>query len=240
MRRACGWLLRIFGGLAGIAVVAVALFLAWLNLTSVSAADLPPLKQGDIVFQFSGSGQSLPILLASRSLYTHMGVIQIDLDGEAVVIEASSPVKKTPLDKWIVRGQGGRITVKRLPALTGAQQAAIIESAEHYLGLPYDIFFLDGTDAIYCSELVWLAFQQGADIRLGIRQRVSELDLDYAAVRSLIEQRWQKHPMCKDGRQPDFQSCYAVILDQRLITPVSIARDSRLKLVFSNFGAAAE
>ena len=240
MRRLRKWITRILLILVLVDVVTTGSLFVWLRLTSVSAADLPPLKDGDIIFQYSGSSQSLPILLASRSVYTHMGIIDLGNPEEPMVIEASSPVKATPLDQWIARGTGGRVTVKRLANLNGAEARDIIAEADKYLGRPYDIFFLDGADAIYCSELVHLAFRDGAGIGLGQVQRVGDLDIDYAPVRKLIEARWQMYPLCRDGQQASFESCYQTILQQTLVTPASIARDPKLELVFSNFGLAAE
>jgi len=223
-----------------LSVVAAGVLLVWLSFTQVSAADLPPLKDGDIVFQYSGSAQSLPILLASLSAYTHMGIVAGVASGRPTVVEASSPVKETPLDRWIARGVGGRITVKRFHGLTAEQAQSVLRDARKYLGLPYDIFFLDGKDAIYCSELVHLAYQEGAGLSLGTVQKVKELHLNYAPIRKLIEARWKKYPLCRDGRKSSFEDCYRTILEQTLVTPASIARDSRLEAVFTNFGVAAE
>ena len=222
-----------------IAGTTVVLF-TWLRLTAGAAADLPPLKNGDIVFQYSGSSQSLPILLASRSAYTHMGIVDLRRGGNPMVIEASSPVRSTPLEEWIGRGVAGRITVMRMSALSTAQAEAILNAADKYLGLPYDIFFLNEKDAIYCSELIHLAFGDCAGISLGQVQRVSDLDLDYAPVRKLIEARWQKYPLCRDGKKDSFNACYQTILQQTLVTPASIAHDEKLELIFTNFGVAAE
>lgn len=231
---------RIVAITGGMLVALVAVLFSWLVFTSVSAADLPPLKDGDIVFQYSGSSQSLPILLASRSAYTHMGIIDISRNGKPMVIEATGPVKSTPLDAWIAQGTGGRITVKRVRSIESGQALSILGEADKYLGLPYDLFFLDGKDAIYCSELVHLAFGGGAGIMLGEVQRVGDLDIDYAPVRKLIEARWQKHPMCRDGKKSTFEACYQTILQQTLVTPASIARDAKLEMVYSNFGAVTE
>lgn len=234
---------RLLGVIAGIftaLLLACGLLFGWLGLTAVSASDLPPLKNGDIVFQFSGSGQSVPILLASRSVYTHMGIVDLTEPGKPQIIEAVSPVRLTPLDEWVARGRGGRITVKRDATLTPQQALAILAAARAELGKPYDPYFTDGDDAIYCSELVRIAYERGADVKLGNVQHVSELDIDYAPVRALIERRWRAHPLCSKGKVDSFGACYALVLQQTLVTPVSIAQDPRLETVFSNFGPAAQ
>jgi Permuted papain-like amidase enzyme, YaeF/YiiX, C92 family len=236
MKRFYRWSGYIFGLLA---TLAAGLYV-WLGLTAVSAADLPPLKAGDIVFQTTGGQQSLAILMASRSPYTHTGIIEIDAAGKPWVVEAVGPVTTTALDAWIANGHGGRITVKRVKGLSPADAAKAIARAHDYDGLPYDIFFLNGRDAIYCSELVEAAFSEGAGIKLGAFEKVRDLHLDNSAARKLIEARWKKHPLCQSEAASTFEACYGIILDQTLVTPASIARDPRLEMVTSNFGIAGE
>jgi hypothetical protein len=207
----------------------------WLALTSVSAQDLPPLKNGDIIFQTSRSSQSSAILLASLSAYSHMGIIEITADGTPVVVEAVGPVKATELNDWINRGLGGRIAIKRLPSLTDEQAMSIVQAAHNYDGLPYDLFFMSTTDQIYCSELVSLAYEDGASIPVGQVQKAKELYLDNFAAKQLIQRRWKRHPLCQSDETATFENCYAKILEQELITPASIFNDPKLELIYSNY-----
>jgi len=234
------FLFRLFAYGIGVIAAAGAGFAVWLNFTSVSAADLPALKDGDIVFQISGSGQNLAIMAASRSMYSHAGLIEIGAGGQVFVVEAVGPVQTVPLADWIEKGEGGRITVKRMTGLTAAEAKAVLQAAHAYDGKPYDMFFLPGSDAIYCSELVYDAFRDGPNISIGEMQKVRDLAFDNFASRRLIEKRWKKHPLCQKPETANFEACYNVILNQSLVTPASIARDQKLELVFSNFGLAAE
>jgi hypothetical protein len=84
------------------------------------------------------------------------------------------------------------------------------------------------------------AFAEGLGIPLGQKQRPRDLDIDNAAVRALIETRWQRHPLCIARGVKTFDTCYEIILDQQLVTPASIARDARLQTVFTNFSIAAD
>lgn len=227
-------------GLSATCAAPAGAFMLWLNLTTVSAAELPPLKTGDIVFQESGNSQSLAIALASGSLYTHTGLIEISADGRASVVEATGPVRTTPLDKWIEHGTGGRITVKRVKGLGADAAKKALAAAHAHDGKPYDHFFYKGLDAIYCSELVHLAFKDGAGLSVGVEQRIKDLNIDNAAVRSLIEARWRAYPVCVAKKARDFATCYPMILDETLVTPASVARDPKLETVFTNFGGAAD
>jgi hypothetical protein len=222
-----------------IAVLCAAAIWTWIGLTSVEAKDLPPLKTADIIFQTSGSSQSSAILAASRSPLTHVGMIMFADDGSLQVIEAVEPVKITPLNKWIDRGVGNRIIIKRYPSISVTKANAVIAAAKTHLGKPYDLFFLSGLDRIYCSELVDIGFTEGAGIKLGQHVPARQLDLDNYAARKLVARRWQKHPLCQI-KDMKFEDCYNVILDQTLITPASIADDKRLQTVYSNFGVLVD
>lgn len=226
---------RLFRSVAIFSALLVAIVYAWLTLTSVSAKELPALKTGDIIFQTSRSSQSSAILLASMSAYSHMGIIEIMPDGVPSVVEAVGPVKSTPLDAWIKRGLGGRVAIKRLPTLSTDQAQSILQAAHHYDGLPYDLFFMSTTDQIYCSELISLAFKNGVSLTLGNSQKAKELYLNNFAAKRLISKRWQKHPMCQTAQTANFESCYAQILEQELVTPDSIFNDPKLELIFSNY-----
>lgn len=212
----------------------------WLAQTRVAAKDLPPLRSGDIVFQESGSSQTKAIAFASRSLYTHTGLVEVAPDGTVQVLEAAAKVRATPLDEWIKRGTAGRITVKRVRGLSEDDARKVIAAAHAYDGRPYDFFFHDDKETIYCSELVHRAYEEGPGMAIGKVQKVRELDIDNAAVRALIESRWRQHPLCANDAAKDFQACYGLILDQTLVTPAAVARDARLDLVYSNFSIAGD
>jgi hypothetical protein len=213
-------------------------FVVVLACLTVLASSLParpqqaPLAEGDLIFQNSRSTQSAAILSATGSAYTHMGII-VERAGELVVLEAGPTVREVPLAKWIASGIDGAHAVYRKEGLGAAQRAAVIEAARRYLGRPYDIFFDFEGQAIYCSELPFLAFG-AVGIEVGKVQRVSELKLGSAAARKLIRERWRKHPRCAGLGQQD---CVAAIMKQKLITPASIAADPQFRLIHSSFEA---
>lgn len=207
---------------------------------TVSSGPMPELKTGDIVFQTTTGLQSNAIMFASRSIYTHMGMIEVDAKGKPLVIEAVGPVRTIPFDRWIKKGVGERVTVKRMTSLSENDAKTAARQAKTYEGRPYDIYFYESRDEIYCSELVYAAFKEGPNITLGKEEKVADLNIDNGAARSLIKQRWRKHPACQTKSAKRFEACYEIILNQTLVTPASIARDPKLETVFSNFGPGAE
>ncbi|WP_197088602.1 YiiX/YebB-like N1pC/P60 family cysteine hydrolase [Rufibacter radiotolerans] len=70
-------------------------------------------QDGDLIFHTSRSAQSKAIQLATKSAYSHCGIIYKTAGGYQV-FEAVQPVSSTPLDKWVARGEGGHFVVKRL------------------------------------------------------------------------------------------------------------------------------
>jgi hypothetical protein len=208
---------------------------------AASASDaLPPLKTGDIVFQRTETSASAAIMLASGTEYTHMGLVEIDSAGRANVIEAVGPVRALPLDRWIKNGKKALVTIKRIKGLSEEDAQKAVLRARHYLGRPYDHFFYETRDRIYCSELVYAAFKEGASLTVGREEKVRDLNIDTGAAQRLIKERWKSHPLCKAKSAGSFKACYGLILDQTLVTPASIARDPQMELIYTNFGSGAE
>jgi permuted papain-like amidase YaeF/Yiix C92 family enzyme len=194
--------------------------------------DYPPLLDGDLVFQTSTNSQAIPILVATAHPFTHTGLIAHD-GGNIVVIEAGRTVTATSLANWVRRGLLRRVAIYRDANLTAEQRAKIVAAAKNLYGRPYDIFFSFNNDAIYCSELAYLAYKE-VGIEIGTIQKVSELNFDNRFVKKLIQQRWQRDPECT-SRHYDFEQCYDLILHQDLVTPVSIANDGQFERIYSNY-----
>lgn len=209
-------------------------------LAATGGDSLPPLKTGDIVFQTTETNASDAIMLASGTKYTHVGLVEIDKAGRANVIEAVGPVRTIPLDDWRRKGNGQRITVKRIKGLDEGRAREAVARARRYAGRPYDHYFYESRDQIYCSELVHAAFMEGPNIAVGSVEKMRDLNIDTVAAQKLIARRWRSHPLCKANGARTFEACYDLILEQTVVTPASIARDPQMELVYSNYGADAE
>jgi uncharacterized protein YycO len=167
-----------------------AMVLAVVQATTCAAAAL---RDGDLVFQRSRSGQSRAVQLATHSPWSHMGVILMR-DGKPFVFEASATVRYTPLDAWAVHGEGGRYEVRRLrQPLTTGQDTKLRAAARRYAGRPYDLYFEWSDDRIYCSELVWKLYRDALGIEIGARQRLREFDLSDPVVQAKMRERYGGH-----------------------------------------------
>jgi hypothetical protein len=158
-------------------------------------APAPELRDGDLIFQESSSGQSDMVAALTGSRWTHLGVIFVERSGP-VVLEAVSPVRKTPLKSWIARGRGGQYVVKRLrhaeTRLSPDVLAAMKKLGKSWLGRPYDVRFRWDDQALYCSELVYKLFERAAGVRLGKLERAGDMNLDDQRVQRALRKRFGK------------------------------------------------
>lgn len=158
-----------------------------------SLADSDKIKNGDLIFQTSLSGQSKAIQLATGSKYSHCGIIYIE-NGQYFVFEAIQPVKTTPLDKWIARGENGHYVIKRLENADMVLTAETLEKmkleGEKFIGKNYDLTFEWSDDKIYCSELIWKIYQRATGIEIGKLEKLSDFDLSNEIVKKKMIERY--------------------------------------------------
>jgi hypothetical protein len=194
--------------------LAVCLLVLGVAVSRPTRADEPRLESGDLVFETSTSRQSAAIRWATRSPWSHVGIVEVS-GGRASVIEAIGRVSRTPWASFRRRARrGGEILVLRPRDLDLRMRAAAVERARGFLGRPYDARFGWGDDRLYCSELVVKAYERGAGISYGRRERVG--DLRTFGIEGAMERRW-------GGKVPR---------DLVLVTPASIAEDRRLGRVW--------
>ncbi|MEO8210168.1 MAG: YiiX family permuted papain-like enzyme [bacterium] len=179
------------------------------------------IQNGDIIFQTSLSGQSKAIQLATHSEYSHCGLIYKN-GNDYFVFEAVQPVKKTPLDKWIARGEGGHFVIKRLKNADQVLTTGILnkmnQAGNNFNGKDYDIYFDWSDEKIYCSELIWKIYQRATGLEIGKLEKLRDFDLTSEAVKQKMKERY--------GDKPP--------LDEIVISPVSIFNSDLLTTVKTN------
>ena len=156
-------------------------------------ADQGEIKNGDLIFQTSCSGQSKAIQLATKSKYSHCGLIYKD-GNDCYVFEAVQPVKRTSLDSWIARGQDGKYVIKRLKnadqVLTPTTLIKMKQVGDQFNGKNYDRTFEWSDDRIYCSELIWKIYERATGIEIGKLEKLSNFDLTNEAVLKIMKERY--------------------------------------------------
>ena len=156
-------------------------------------ASASEIRDGDLIFQTSLSGQSKAIQLATKSKYSHCGIIYRE-DDAYYVFEAVQPVKTTPLDAWIARGEDGHYVIKRLKnadkILTMEVVKKMKQEGAKFLGKNYDLTFEWSDDKIYCSELIWKIYQRAAGIEIGKLEKLGNFDLTNEMVTEKMRERY--------------------------------------------------
>ncbi len=155
------------------------------------------LKEGDIIFQTSTSSQSKAIQLATKSKYSHVGIIfksDKSKKDDFVVLEAVQPVKYTPLQEWIKRGENSHFVVKRLKnadtLLTDEAIQKMKSVGDRFVGKNYDLYFEWSDEKIYCSELVWKTYNESLKIEVGKLEKLSSFDLESKVVKDKMKERY--------------------------------------------------
>lgn len=178
-------------------------------------------QNGDIIFHISRSSQSLAIQRATKSRYSHMGIVYLK-SGSPFVFEAVEPVKLTPLQEWIKRGNSGHYVVKRLSqanqTLTEAALKQMLEVGKTFEGKHYDLYFEWSDDQIYCSELVWKVYKRALGLEIAALQTMREFDLSDPIVQAKIQERFGQ----------------SVPMDEKVITPAAIFASELFVTVFDD------
>jgi hypothetical protein len=177
------------------------------------------LRDGDIIFQESVSSQGTELKLATKSRYTHMGIIRKS-GGKYFVLEAVYPVSVTPLQKFIARGKNRHYVIKRLKdakhLLTPDVLNKMEETGRGFIGKKYDPLFQWSDDRIYCSELVWKIYKRATGIEIGELQKYRDFDLSHPKVKALIKKRFGNRE---------------IPLDETVISPVQMFNSPMLVTV---------
>ena len=164
------------------------------SCSSEPQASKASLRNGDIIFHASKSEQSKAIQLATGSEYSHCGIVYIEA-GKAYVVEAVQPVKRTPFDEFVKRGEGGEYVVKRLrnaeAILTDQVLQQMKSEGQKMIGKNYDSHFNWSDDQIYCSELVWKIYQRATGIELGELKKMKDFDFSNRIVKEILHKRYK-------------------------------------------------
>lgn len=209
----------LFALLALLLLLALATACPSLADEELSSAQLrSEIRDGDLIFQESRSAQSAAIRVVTRSRYSHVGLVFGAGTSAPYVLEAVEPVRRTPLEAFVRRGEQRHFVLMRLrddATLTPAQFDRVRQEAARFLTRHYDARFEWSDARQYCSELVWKAYERGAGLRLSEPEHWRDLDISSEAARSLAMKRLGKLP------EPD----------ALIVTPVRVMQSALLRTV---------
>jgi len=173
-------------------------------------------EEGDVVFQSLPHGDLVDAIEGiTHSPYSHCGAVLRNDKGQWVVIESIFNVHKTPLFLWLFRGRGGNFAAYRLDAKYSPLIPEFKRDLLFYEGQPYDYDYdMTASNGVYCSDLVYLAFDHASGEKMGTLEKLG--DLDWKPFEHFIQSEQQ-------GKLP---------LDRAMITPASLARAPQLREVY--------
>jgi hypothetical protein len=169
---------------------------------------------GDVVFQSLPRSNLVDAIEgATQSPLSHCGIV-VARDGEYLVLEAFGSVRETPLANWIARGREQAFVASRLSSSLASDAASFVAAAQRMTGQPYDFSYAFDNGAIYCSELVYLAFKETYGRPIGGTTRLK--DLNWKPFESFISES-------EGGDVP---------LEREMITPRALHEAPELTVVF--------
>lgn len=173
-------------------------------------------RNGDIYFQsLPYSALVYAIEGATHSPYSHCGVLSQE-EGHWYIWEAIGPVRRTLLDDWINQGRGGNYSVFRVDADYEEGIPDLLSAVKGYQGRPYDILYSFDDEKIYCSELIFKAFNTVYSEELG-------------DVTALGDLNWEPYEAIIRAIDPSLP------LKRKIITPRALSEASQLAEIYSSF-----
>ncbi len=110
------------------------------------------LREGDLLFCVSPGANPITDVthgVKGRQI-DHVAIVHRSSRGVYALEAIHRGVSLTPIDSFLVRR--GEVLQARLRDTVGVSRS--VERALHYVGRPYDFFFMPSDSAFYCSELV--------------------------------------------------------------------------------------
>ena len=169
--------------------------IAFTCLSGINLKGQTTYKNGDLIFIVNPSGQGKAIQLATKSRFTHVGIIFLE-NGKEMVYHAVEPVSKNTLEEFIDMSANGSYEIKRIKnqsLLSGDKVAEMRKEAMSKLGTHYDLVFSWGDGELYCSEFVWKLYKDILNIKIGDLKPLKSFDLNHPVVKEKLEQRYGKN-----------------------------------------------
>ena len=201
-------------------IVTGVVLISFLTIKGFASNHQQRYQTGDIIFHTSKTRLSFVTSVATKSQYTHVGMI-IMKKNKPYVIEASGPVRINSFRRFINRGIGKKFVVLRYKnGLNKKQKRKLIREARRHIGKKYDSKFKWDDKKLYCSELVFKVYKKALGIELNKPEKIG----DYYSSWNPIISRYAKK---KYGKR--------IPLNEKIITPERLYDSKPLNTVYSNY-----
>lgn len=201
----------------GFSLLAVVVIGVWIYGPAYLAYWAYEPREGDILFHSSPRTRLVnAIEKVTGSRNSHCAIVALR-DGDWVVYEAYRGVEVTPLKEFIFRGRDQAFAVYRLNEPQQPHVPAMLAHVHEFLGRPYDARYRLDDEKIYCTELIYKAYQRATGGE-SLGQLVRLRDLNWQPYEETIEH-------FEGGPAP---------LDREIITPDNLAEAEPLRLIYSH------
>ena len=150
------------------------------------------LKTGDIIFITNPGGQGKAIQLATKSKYTHVGIVFVE-NGIVYVYHAIEPVTKSTFKDFLKLSADNKFVAMRLKDQTILNTIAsekMRQMAISILNKHYDIYFDWNDNEWYCSEFVWKLYNRNYNVEIGAPRQLKSFDLSSKEVQTIMKKRY--------------------------------------------------
>jgi hypothetical protein len=174
--------------------------------------------EGDLVFQALSLEVDLVVAIEgiTESHYSHVGVLH-RRGGAWTVIEATGGgVIYTPFERWKSVSRDGRWAAFRVQAAHRKHVPTFLANLHPHAGKPYDFKYELGQEKLYCSELVFHAWEKTTGQKMGKLTALG--DLNWKPFLATIE-KYNGGPMPPD---------------RKIISPIELSKATQLKRVYNH------
>ncbi len=199
----CGILICIVLGLVG-----------YFRLDRLALYSLSAKAEGDLLFQSLPHGELVEAIeTITESPWSHCGIL-VRQDDQWFVAESIGYVRYTPLYLWVLRGRGSRVDAFRVKDFARLGMPRLTSELRKVEGRPYDYRYAPDDKEIYCSELIYKAFDRAYQLKIGTWEKFGSLN--WKPKEEFIR-------YMENGELP---------LDREMITPVGLTRSPLVYRVY--------
>lgn len=160
---------------AGVLMMAAAAHAA--NAEQGVDALAPQLAVGDLVFIRVDAKPFREVAAATGSWTNHVGIVVATNGGLVQVAESTVPLsRRTSLERFVARSEGGRVAVRRLSTPLTAEQALRVDAAARQReGIWYDTGFNLHSPRQFCSRFVHEVLRDATGLTVGEVETFAQL-----------------------------------------------------------------
>ncbi|MBI3234570.1 MAG: hypothetical protein HYZ42_11110, partial [Bacteroidetes bacterium] len=161
---------------------------------------------GDIIFISNPAGQGKAIQLATKSKFTHVGIVLPDEKGKLMVYHAVEPVKRNTISEFLAYSVDGKYDLMRLKDTIILRHDGIpklVAEAKKLMGRHYDKAFSWSDMEMYCSEFVWKLYKRAHYIELCPLKTLGSFDLTSPIVQKNIKERYGDNGLAFNRRHAE-------------------------------------